>query len=120
LAHFARWTQIERAPDGPPVAPFFKGINESAENNRERFHRWLDEAPADVVAFIDIPPESTLACDGHDHYQQFRDLMRGQTVFERREARTFPDLQCEASIWRRAAGAGVDLARSGPTDSSHK
>jgi hypothetical protein len=98
---FLQWTFVERYRhrDRPEVV--LNGFGPSFHENELSFHKWLRTTRSDMVVLIDIPPETPFYFRGEDYYQQFRELLWSQSVFQPFLRKTFPEYGCTVTLWRR-------------------
>jgi hypothetical protein len=93
------WTYLERYPaQRHHLRIVMKKLTDRAGTNSNPFEAWIRQTSTQAVVFIDIPPGSTFYWSGDDHFQQFRTLIKSQTVFHEVEHKTFPQYGSTVSI----------------------
>ncbi len=93
IYHFAWWSYLQRYPARRgTLAVSLEKFGDSAALNQRWFMEWLDRTPTEAMVFIDIPPGSVFysVWPGEERFQQYRELVEGQTVFREAARQVFP------------------------------
>ncbi len=106
MKDLAGWSYLERFGTLDGLEVFVRRFGRDADENRRRFDAWVERTRAEAVVFVDVPAGSHFYFEGYPHYQQYRELLAGQSVFREAERRVFEDYGCKVSVWRRSGPPG--------------
>ena len=102
LEGFFQWTYLERYPtQRANLRPAMTKLGGCSGVDPVEFSRWLDQTPTQTIVFVDVPPGSFFSWEGEEGCQQYRELLRSQTLFREVERRSFARYGCTVSIFLR-------------------